>query len=304
MGDLEGTILLFGGPYSNLQATMAMREVAEKRSIPPQNVICNGDVVAYCGEPEETVECIREWGIHTVMGNCEESVGEMQDDCGCGFEADTMCSLLSVEWYRYVTSKVSRRNRSWMRSLPRHIRFNSGGVQFTVIHGGVQNMSEFVFSSSDHNQKYQDAVSIDTDCVVAGHCGIPFGQKIDDRYWINTGVIGMPANDGCQNGWYLTLQPRKENGQSIIDATWHKLEFDNASAATAMKKAGLSPAYRDALLTGLWPSMDILPQLEKQQQGKALSLPTLKIVPGDKNNSGFDTPGDEAAHATEAITAR
>ncbi len=284
-----------------------MREVAEQHAIPPQNVICNGDVVAYCGEPEETVEYIRHWGIHVVMGNCEESVGEMQDDCGCGFEADTLCSLLSVEWYRYVSNQVSAQHRDWMRCLPRNIRFRSGGIQFTVIHGGVENMSEFVFASSNLHQKYQDAESIETDCVIGGHCGIPFGQKIDDRYWINTGVIGMPANDGCKNSWYAILQPNSQTDSSSFNVSWHKLDFDNTAAANAMKRAGLSSAYREALLTGIWPSMDILPLQEKQQQGQPLSIPPLKITPRTSDLSRLNEHTDHTVHGcqdNEAITAR
>ena len=276
LGQIEGSILLFGGPYSNLQATQSIREIAEKRAIPPQNVICNGDVVAYCGDPEETVQAIRNWGIHTVMGNCEESVGEQQDDCGCGFEENTVCSLLSVEWYNYVTATVSNDSRSWMRQLPRKIQFESHGIRFAVIHGGVENMSEFVFQSSSMEKKHQDALSIDTDCVIGGHCGIPFGQKIADRYWINTGVIGMPANDGSQNGWYVVLESVADG--KGVKASWHRLNFDNAAAAKSMKEGKLGAAYHDALLSGLWPSMDVLPEPEKNLQGKRLQLQPLTLT--------------------------
>jgi len=276
LGHIEGAVLLFGGPYSNLQATQSIRMIAEQRGILPQNIICNGDVVAYCGDPEETVQSIRDWGIYTVMGNCEQSVGEQQDDCGCGFEENTVCSLLSIEWYNYVNTAVSNESRAWMRQLPERIRFESQGIHFTVVHGGVENISEFVFQSSSLEKKYQDALSIDTDCVIGGHCGIPFGQKMTDRYWINTGVIGMPANDGSLDGWYVILDPTVSEGQ--VQTTWHRLDFDNSAAATAMKNAGLGSAYHDALLSGLWPSMDALPETEKRLQGQSIKLPTLTLV--------------------------
>ncbi len=286
LGQIEGPILLFGGPYSNLQATQAIKAVAKQKAIPPQNIICNGDVVAYCGDPEETVQTIRDWGIHNVMGNCEESVGEQQDDCGCGFEENTVCSLLSVEWYDYVSDSVSEESRAWMRQLPRKIRFQSQDVRFTVIHGGVENMSEFVFKSSDPTKKYQDVLGIDTDCVIGGHCGIPFGQQISDRYWVNTGVIGMPANDGSQNGWYILLKPEVNTGEVTI--SWHRLEFDYTAAAKAMKNGGLGSAYHDALLSGLWPSMDILPEVEKHLQGERLQPQNLTLVAPRKQISSSE----------------
>ena len=49
LGPLQGPVLIFGGPYSNLLATQAMREAAASLNIPGENVICTGDVVAYAG---------------------------------------------------------------------------------------------------------------------------------------------------------------------------------------------------------------------------------------------------------------
>ena len=62
LGVLEGAVLLFGGPYSNLQAARALIDEAARRAIPAANAICTGDVVAYCGDPAETTALIRDWG--------------------------------------------------------------------------------------------------------------------------------------------------------------------------------------------------------------------------------------------------
>jgi hypothetical protein len=51
------------------------------------------------------------------------------------------------------------------------------------------------------------------------------------------------------------------------------LEYHHAAAATAMRRAGLPADYRDALANGLWPSCDVLPARETQQQG-------LRLTPG------------------------
>ena len=115
LGILEGDVLLFGGPYSNLQATTAMQARANELGFSPESIICNGDAVAYCGQPEETVALLRNWGIHILMGNCEESIGNRLTDCGCGFEADTLCSTLSDQWYRFARDRVSEDDCNWMR---------------------------------------------------------------------------------------------------------------------------------------------------------------------------------------------
>ena len=111
LGALEGPLLLFGGPYSNLQATRALRAEAERLGIPPARVICTGDVVAYCGDPAATVDEIRDWGCHVVLGNCEESLGRDGEDCGCGFTPPPWVRAAS-----YITSSsdpCSASSSSW-----------------------------------------------------------------------------------------------------------------------------------------------------------------------------------------------
>jgi hypothetical protein len=69
--DQSGPVLIFGEPYSNLAATQAMRRRAEELDIPPARVICNGDLIATCAEPQETLQLVRDWGIKVVQKNCE-----------------------------------------------------------------------------------------------------------------------------------------------------------------------------------------------------------------------------------------
>lgn len=271
---LDGTVLVFGGPYGNIQATQAMRSTADQLEIPAGNIICNGDLVAYCANPEETVDLIRDWGINVVQGNCEESIGSLSDDCGCGFESGSLCSALSEEWYNFSKAEVSIANQLWMAQLPRIIKFQIGKLRFAVIHGGVDDISEFLFASSPTKMKRNAINHLSVDCVIGGHCGVPFGQQVDTGYWLNTGVIGMPANDGTQDGWYLLL----ETSGNKIHSTWHRLPFDTNSASEAMRHAGLGQAYRKALVTGLWPSMDSLPKPEQESRGAPIAPDPLLIT--------------------------
>ena len=74
LGVLDGPLLLFGGPYSNAQATEALLAVAARRAVPSARMICTGDVVAYCAQPAETVAAVREAGVEVVAGNCDSAV--------------------------------------------------------------------------------------------------------------------------------------------------------------------------------------------------------------------------------------
>src|SRR5450432_1834339 len=99
---VDEPLLLFGGCYSNLQATQALFDQAKRLGIPPNRVICTGDVVAYAADPAATVDLVRQAGMHVVMGNCEESLGTNAADCGCGFATGSACDLLSVAWYAHA----------------------------------------------------------------------------------------------------------------------------------------------------------------------------------------------------------
>ena len=272
LGSINKKLLVFGGPYSNLAATMALQARVEELDIPAERIICSGDMVAYCAEPGQTLELIRQWGIHVVMGNCEEALASSEPDCGCGFQADSSCSALAITWYQYADSRVTVDQRLWMQDLPRSVEFEVGGKGFKVVHGSLFSINEFVFASSDAAGKLAQIRAAGVDAVIGGHCGIPFGQGIDGLFWLNAGVIGMPANDGGSHGWYMLIDP-VDDGAKV---SWHRLDYDHVTSRRTTIAAGMSE-YGQALLDGRWPNTDILPATESRQSGQPLNLPTLHI---------------------------
>lgn len=270
-------LLIFGGPYSNLAATKAIRHLAEQLQLPAERVICTGDIVAYCAEAEATTALIRQWGIPVVMGNCEESLATGALDCGCGFDANSSCSLLSVGWYAYARQQVSADACQWMGTLPRSIRFTLNGKRFQLVHGGVQGINRFLFAGSDDNAFAEQWAATDADVVIGGHCGIPFARRFSDsgrvRHWLNAGVIGMPANDGTPDGWFLLLSPE----QDTVRVSWHRLVYPVAETQQAMLDVGLNTPYYQALASGLWPSLDVLPPGERAVAGQPLTFADYRL---------------------------
>ncbi len=274
---VTGPLLVFGGPYSNLAATRAMKTIAETLNVPPSQVICTGDVIAYCAEPEETAQLVRAWGCHVVAGNCEEQVAAGAADCGCGFAEGTACDLLSKGWYPFALARISAQSREWMRCLPAAITFTLSGRSFRVVHGGVHETSKFLFAS----QKAALCAETDQagcDIIIGGHAGIPFIERLSQKKaWFNPGVIGMPANDGTPDGWYgLVL----ERGDDLVLET-RRLRYDFHNAAAAMRRSGHANAYARALITGEWPSLDVLPEKEKAAKGRRLREKRL-VVKGSR----------------------
>ncbi|MBO6519165.1 MAG: metallophosphoesterase family protein [Rhodospirillales bacterium] len=271
LGVLEGPVLVFGGPYSNLQATDAMMAETKRRGIPAGNVICTGDVVAYAGDPAATTDAIMNWEIATVMGNCEESFGAEADDCGCGFEEGTACDVMSRQWYAYANACLTPAHRAWMRGLPRQINFTLGTRRFAVIHGSASSINEFVFEKSDDAVKRAGLDMLSVDAVIGGHSGVPFAEVLDSGLWLNSGVIGMPANDATPRVWYAVLCP-VDGGLNIELCA---LDYDHAAAARAMREKKLPEGYARCLETGLWPNMDVMPAAEREKAGKPIAPETL-----------------------------
>ena len=268
LGHFHQPLLLFGGPYSNLNALLSLQKIANDLTIPPNHIICTGDIVAYCGQPSETVETIRNWGIHVLMGNCEESFANEANDCGCGFDEGSSCDLLSAEWFHFANSQLNHDQRQWFSQLPRRMTFNFFGKKCLVVHGSITSINQFIFASN-HNDLFSEQLShTDADVVIAGHSGIAFSKTIGNKLWHNAGAIGMPANDGTQNTWYSMISGEQDH----IKIETLPLHYNASASASIMRHAGLDNGYANTLQSGLWPSMDVLPEAEKQQQGLALQF--------------------------------
>lgn len=263
-------VLVFGGCYSNLQATEALLAEARRLGVPSDRMICTGDIIAYGANPRETLALIRRSGIATVMGNCEESLAEDAGDCGCGFIPGSACDRLSAAWFSYATQHVDQADRMWMAALPQRVDLVLAGHRIAVVHGAPSRLNRFVFASTSGPAISAELALTDAEGVIGGHCGIPFTRRVNRQWWHNTGAIGMPANDGTPRGWFSLLTPRTDG----IEIRHLPLAYDHHEASRAMRVAGLPTDYADTMKTGIWPSFDILPASEQAQTGRPLVLET------------------------------
>lgn len=257
LGQVQGPVLFFGGPYSNLQATEAVLSKAHQFNVPQANVICTGDVVAYCAQPTESVAAVRAAGVTVVAGNCEIQLAAGALDCGCGFEAGTTCDLLSAGWYAHANDQIDREARAWMAGLPDLVILEADGLRVAVIHGGVTDVARFLFAVSPEAAFREEIEALTAavgtvDFVVAGHSGIAFERRIGDVTWLNAGVVGMPEHNGQRQTRFALL---RDGLPEILP-----LEYDAQTAYTRMQNAGLTQGYDAGLLSGYWPSEDVLPQ--------------------------------------------
>src|ERR1019366_8079801 len=200
-------IAIFGGCYSNLEATVALIQQIDRLGISASHRICTGDVVAYGADAEACVELVRSAAEHVVMGNCEESLAAAKADCGCGFPEGSPCQRLSAAWFAHADRQISPESRSWMATLPQRIDVQIGGARLAVVHGGMEQINQFMFASTSGKIKASQLNHTKGDGVIGGHCGVPFSQSVAGRLWHNSGAVGMPANDGTPRIWFSIITP-------------------------------------------------------------------------------------------------
>lgn len=256
LGVLNSNIMLFGGAYSNLQATWAVMGQARARNIPSDHVICTGDVVAYCGAPARTASLVRASGCAALAGNCEIQIAQDAPDCGCGFEEGTVCDRLSVAWYDYARARISDDLKTWMGDLPDVLSFYHYGKRYAVLHGGATDVARFIWEGDDAGVFEEEWRALEgtigpVDAVIAGHSGLPFLRETVRGPWMNAGVIGMPPHDGGQDTRFAMLQ----NGVFTVE----RLAYDFWEAQADMEAANLPQDYAESLASGYWPSEDVLP---------------------------------------------
>ncbi|MBO0936344.1 metallophosphoesterase [Fibrella sp. HMF5335] len=269
----RGRLLVFGGAYSNLQALETLRGIAGQRQIPADNIICTGDIVGYCAQPEASVQFVKDWGIHAIQGNVEQNIIWGEDDCGCNFAEGGRCDLFARSWFPYAVQSLSTRSVDWLSTLPLHLSFSYAGKLVRVLHGAATDIADFVFASTPWPVKEKSFAATGAEVILAGHAGLPFAdRRATDRggarYWLNAGVIGMPANDGTPRVWYLLL----DDTDGLFRYTFHAFTYDNRTAHQLMVANQLPDSYAQTLLTGIWDNCEILPEAEKALQGRAITL--------------------------------
>ncbi len=262
----DGPVLVFGGPYGNLQATAAVLDEARARGIDADRVICTGDLAAYCANPSETIDIVRASGIHVVAGNCDQQLAAGAADCNCGFAPGSACDRLAQSWFQFSGARITPAQRSWLATLPEQLELRIAGMRLAIIHGGAESTNSFLFASTPAKTKLHQLDLLGVDGIVAGHCGLPFTERLGTRLWHNAGVVGLPANDGTPRVWFSVLTPVAGG----LEIEHRALDYDHEAAAAAMLAAGLPPDYRQSLSTGLWPSCDVLPFTEIRAAGLPL----------------------------------
>lgn len=107
-----------------------------------------------------------------------------------------VCDRLSSDWYSHIRDKVSETSIQWMQNLPHILRFKLNGFIINVVHGSYSKTGRYIFKSTPWNEKREEFEASNADIIIAGHSGLPFSDRKENKLWFNPGVIGMTAPRG------------------------------------------------------------------------------------------------------------
>jgi predicted phosphodiesterase len=250
-------IALCGGPYNNFSATEKF--LAETISI--ENRFCLGDMGGFGPHPNRTIELMRDAGVVCVQGNYDDSVGNGEVDCGCGY-IDPLDRKFAQISFDYTFKNTSEQNRAWLRELPKQIILQWRGNKILLCHGSPDEVNEFVWQSETDDARIAEWLEqYQVDGICATHSGIPWLRKIGKGFWLNVGVIGRPAHEGLPRVWYAAIDLVGD----ALEPTLIPMDYDSSPVVEAMRAEKLPEEFCQSLLSGTWTTCyNILPPSEQK----------------------------------------
>lgn len=192
-------IALLGDVHANLPALEAV--LADAKSRGATTLFNVGDFVGYGAFPEETVQRLKEEHAISTVGNYDLNVLNVR-----GMKKKTKPrsrqKRLSLKWaYKHL----SKESRAYLRSLPRELRLNLGGMHIYLTHGSPESITDHITEETSAGKLHRFKEMADADIIVTGHAHQPFAKDVDGTWFVNTGSVGRP-DDGDPRACYALLQ--------------------------------------------------------------------------------------------------
>nr|WP_067054252.1 YfcE family phosphodiesterase [Mucilaginibacter sp. L294] len=208
-------IALFSDVHANLPAFEAFLADMDNRKV--DAVYCLGDMIGYNIWPNEIITETRRRGIAALMGNHDQK----------------------TKGYAYEL--VSADNRTYLNSLPAHIKLEYQNLNIVLAHGSTRSINEYVLEELDEAYVLDMMAEAKADVLCVGHSHLPYHRIIGEKHVINIGSVGKPK-DGNPEGCYVII-----NIDEQIKVEFIRFPYDVEKAATAIEASPLPDELADRL---------------------------------------------------------
>lgn len=244
---------IFSDVHGNIHALHQVYAFYDQQNI--DSYVCLGDVVGYGSDPNLCVTMVRERVKHCIMGNHDAAVGGQMD---YAYYYDAARTALD-----HHSSQLSPENMQWLRALPYQVIDDNRCYS----HGSPINPQAFdyVFNMSQANGLLRHWGSL-SQITFIGHSHLtksyvlqvsPSGRSArelpserivvepDQKYVCTVGSVGQPRDNDARA--CCTIFDTADNS-----LTWHRLDYDIVSAASAIfEQNKLSADFGKRLFIGI-----------------------------------------------------
>lgn len=160
-----------------------------------KKIVCAGDIIGIGPYPEETVQKIMAIpNLVAVRGNHEKYLlegmpTEYPNDEGMGYE--------EMEHHKWEHSRLSKSSITFLHGLPYRVNFSIYNKNITVVHYCINSNNEFVNYTPNPTERNLVNMfpELEHDIVIYGHDHNRTICCSQDRWFINSGSLGCPANE-------------------------------------------------------------------------------------------------------------
>lgn len=231
----------------------ALHSVLEDASGAYDHVVCCGDLVGYCADPNRVVDWARE-NVHSIVrGNHDKACAGLDD-----LEWFNPIARVSSEW---TTQNLTPVNLSYLRDIPKGPLSVNG---YSILHGSPADEDEYLIAAHEVAQVGQ---LLETNISFFGHTHIQGGFLLirqgilripktppqhasqtlefenDVRYLINPGSVGQPR-DGDPRAAYILY----DSSERML--TYHRVPYDVEGAKSRIRDEKLPDVLANRLSAG------------------------------------------------------
>ncbi|NTU70781.1 MAG: metallophosphoesterase family protein [Coriobacteriia bacterium] len=227
---------------------------------------CLGDLVGYGPDSPGVIARVQATGDPVIRGNYDDGVGKRAGSCGCYYGTPEAKSDGEAS-YAFTDAALTDDEHAYIAGLRDEIRFEAEGVRVLLVHGSPRRINEYLLLDRPEAHLARLAEEADADLVCFGHIHIPYHRTVRGEsgriaHFISDGSVGKPKDGDPRACWAEIVIGTADEvdaaapndtsaecaGGAWVAARFHRVEYDVAAVATAVRAAGLPDRLAEALL--------------------------------------------------------
>jgi putative phosphoesterase len=163
------------------------RVLADLERVSPDRVLCLGDVAAFGLQPHETIECLRELGYPTIMGNVDQALLDPVPAGGSNEHQRRIRDTL-----RWDAERLSSADRDYLRGFQPTLELSLGhGRTLLCFHGSPRSFSDRIMAATPDEELDEMLSGHEATVMAGGHTHEQLVRRHGEEILLNPGSVGL-----------------------------------------------------------------------------------------------------------------